>query len=58
MGAIARGLHQPVHQLPVAVGKRAEVPKGHKALLHVLDPDSTRPFFWGSAGGQAEIKNP
>ena len=32
--------------------------RGTKARLTYFTPDSTRPFFFGSRGGQGEIKKP
>jgi len=50
--AIARGLHHPLLQLIVGIGKRSKVAQRHKPVLYIFNPASTRPFFCGSAGGQ------
>lgn len=58
VNTVAGRAHDPLQQLAVGVGDVPEVPQGRKLLLMYLTPDSTIPFFWGSRGGQGEMRKP
>ena len=56
MNPIAGWPQDPLQQLAIAVRHAAEVPQGHEASLEVFDSGFTMPFFFGSAGGQGEMR--